>query len=450
MVSRAALVRHPVAIAGVVLTTISALLFIALVIAEASGLIRNPYAGLIVYVLVPAIFVVGLLLLPLGLWLEARRQRLRPAKTRDWPVLDFGRPTVRRGALFVLALTAVNLLLIALATAGAVHTMETPTFCGQTCHEPMHPQFTAWQAAPHSQVSCTACHVGGGARALIHSKLAGARQLYHVIVGRIPRPIPGVADMRPALEVCGSCHWAGHDEGELLRVKRDFADDEANSETATTLRLLVGGAGRPTSAGRAIHWHADPGVRVEFVYTDPERQTIPYVKSTDRQGRVKEYRVEGTADAELAGGTRRVMDCIDCHNVAAHRIAPTPEQAVDRAIASGGISRELPFVRREGVRLVKSDYATQDEGIAAIATGLKAFYTGRGQFDEGNLARSIAALQEVYRRNVFPLMKVTFGVYPDNIGHTTSNGCFRCHDGGHVAADGTAISADCDYCHQIE
>jgi hypothetical protein len=44
-------------------------------------------------------------------------------------------------------------------------------------------------------------------------------------------------------------------------------------------------------------------------------------------------------------------------------------------------------------------------------------------------------------------MKVTFGVYPNNIGHVTSNRCFRCHDGGHTASDGTSISADCEYCH---
>ena len=40
-------------------------------------------------------------------------------------------------------------------------------------------------------------------------------------------------------------------------------------------------------------------------------------------------------------------------------------------------------------------------------------------------------------------MKVTWGVYRDNLGHTTSDGCFRCHDGSHVAKDGTMISADC-------
>jgi hypothetical protein len=44
-------------------------------------------------------------------------------------------------------------------------------------------------------------------------------------------------------------------------------------------------------------------------------------------------------------------------------------------------------------------------------------------------------------------MKVTWGVYLDNLGHTTSNGCFRCHDGSHVARDGSSINADCASCH---
>jgi hypothetical protein len=43
---------------------------------------------------------------------------------------------------------------------------------------------------------------------------------------------------------------------------------------------------------------------------------------------------------------------------------------------------------------------------------------------------------------------VTFGTYPDNLGHITTPGCVRCHDGTHVAKDGTSINADCEYCHK--
>ncbi len=70
---------------------------------------------------------------------------------------------------------------------------------------------------------------------------------------------------------------------------------------------------------------------------------------------------------------------------------------------------------------------------------------------DAQVTGAVAALQNIYRRNVFPEMKVTFGTYPDNLGHTTSSGCFRCHDGSLVAKDGTSISSDCEYCHkQIE
>ena len=35
-------------------------------------------------------------------------------------------------------------------------------------------------------------------------------------------------------------------------------------------------------------------------------------------------------------------------------------------------------------------------------------------------------------------MKVTWGTHPNHIGHMNYPGCFRCHDGGHAAKDGTS------------
>ena len=143
--------------------------------------------------------------------------------------------------------------------------------------------------------------------------------------------------------------------------------------------------------------------------------------------------------------------CVDCHNVVAHRVAPTPEQAVDAALAAGRIDRGLPFVRREAVRLMKSTYQTSDEAARVIDEDLRKFYTSRGRAVDAQVTGAVTALQTIYRRNVFPIMKVTFGTYPDNLGHMTSSGCFRCHDGSLTAKDGTTINADCEYCHkQIE
>ena len=145
------LARHPVSLAGVVLTTASAVGFVALLIALLFGLFNNPYAALVVFVALPALFVLGLLLIPFGMWLEHRRLVRHPDAAREWFVIDFRSPTTRRRAVMLIALTAVNAVIVLVAGYGALHSMESPSFCGQACHEPMHPQFTAWQDAPHSR-----------------------------------------------------------------------------------------------------------------------------------------------------------------------------------------------------------------------------------------------------------------------------------------------------------
>jgi nitrate/TMAO reductase-like tetraheme cytochrome c subunit len=447
-VRNSALLRHPVSLAGAMLATAGAVAFIALFVAELLGLLHNPYAALVVFVAVPAILVIGLLLIPFGMWLERRRLLRHPGSEREWFVIDFRSPATRRRALMVVALTVVNIAIVLLAGHGSLQSMESPSFCGQACHTPMHPQFTAWQNAPHSQVTCVQCHIGEGGRAFVKYKMNGLRQLYHVATGHYPRPIPGVADLRPANEVCGSCHWPGKGFGDVVRIKRAFADDEANTETATILQLFLGGPGAPTAAGRAIHWHADPRVQIEFIHTDIERQTITFVTYTDAQGRVREFTAEGATPEELAKGSRRAMDCVDCHNVAAHRIATAPEEAVDEAIAAGRLDRGLPFVRREGVRLMKANHSTREGGAQMISDELRMFYAGQGRGGDPRVAKAATALQAIYQRNVFPDMKVSFGTYPDNLGHTASVGCFRCHDGSLVAKDGSSIGSDCEYCHK--
>jgi hypothetical protein len=171
---------------------------------------------------------------------------------------------------------------------------------------------------------------------------------------------------------------------------------------------------------------------------------------TDAKGQVRYVATD--AKPEAAGAAdRRTMDCVDCHNTVGHPISPTPEQAVDRAIAAAMVSHELPFARRESLRLVKASYPSEEEGVRAIEEGLRSFYRTRGSIDQQALARTVGAVQELYRRNVFPSMKVTWGSYPDNKGHVTSNGCFRCHARFTRPRDGSKISGDCEYAtKQIE
>ena len=65
------------------------------------------------------------------------------------------------------------------------------------------------------------------------------------------------------------------------------------------------------------------------------------------------------------------------------------------------------------------------------------------------MAASGKELAAIWSRNIFPEMKVTWGAYPVNLGHTDFPGCFRCHDGSHAAKDGKSISQDCNACHNL-
>jgi len=448
-VTKSALLRHPLTVVGALMATVSAVAFIALAIALLMGMFhRSPYAGLVVFVAIPAVFITGLLFMPLGMWLQRRRLQRHPEAEHDWPVLDFRRADVRRRALLFTALTAANVIVITLAGYGSLHWMESPSFCGQVCHTPMQVQFTAWQAAPHRQVACVDCHIGGGVKGFVYAKAAGTRQLWHVVTGAIPRPVPPGAEM-PAgtqAQTCLGCHDPARIVGDRLRVIREYADDEASTETKTVLQLHVG---MLSASGRAIHWHANPSTRIEYIATDDGHQTIPYVRLTDARGTVKEFRADGVTDQVIRDGHRRTMDCIDCHNTVGHPIAATAELAVDRAIAAAQVSRQLPNVRRESVRLLKASYPSADAATEQIGQGLRTLYAARtAPPDQQALARTVTALQGLYRRSVFPTMKVTWGSYPDNRGHVTSNGCFRCHDDSHKAADGSTISGDCEYCHK--
>jgi hypothetical protein len=445
----AALLRHPLSIAGALITTASAVVFIALLIAELTGMLDNPYAGLVVFVAIPALFVLGLLLIPLGVRLDRRRQ-LRDGEEADWPIIDFRKTHVRRTALAIAALTAVNVVILLLAGYGSLHYMESPGFCGQACHKPMHPQFTAWRNASHARIACVKCHVTEGAKGFAEAKFSGIRQLVHVVTNSMPAPIPSGTRLREGAQaaLCLECHQPERIAGDQIHLIREYADDEANTETLTILQMHTGAT---STSGRAIHWHADPKNHVEYVATDESRQTIPYVRVTDASGKVKEYASPEATD-QIRSGPKQTMDCIDCHNTVGHPIAPTPEKGVDGAIAAGLVSRQLPHVRREAVRLMTAHASDARDAAPAIERELREVYASRrGPNDQQTVAQTAGAVQALYRSNVFPDMKVTWGTYPNNKGHMTSNGCFRCHDGTHEAKDGSSINADCEYCHkQIE
>ena len=145
------------------------------------------------------------------------------------------------------------------------------------------------------------------------------------------------------------------------------------------------------------------------------------------------------------------MDCVDCHNRPAHNYR-SPEYEVDLALSEGRIDKTLPFIKREGVRiLTEKEYASHDEARAGIAAAVKDFYAKNYPDLAGSeaIAQAGQALGDAYTWNNFPHMKVTWNLYPNHIGHQDSPGCFRCHDNKHKTDDGKKVGKKCNTCHNL-
>ena len=66
------------------------------------------------------------------------------------------------------------------------------------------------------------------------------------------------------------------------------------------------------------------------------------------------------------------------------------------------------------MRLVKASYPSENDAMRAIESGLRDFYASHGSSaDQQARGAEHHGRQDVYRRNVFPTMMVSFGSYPD-------------------------------------
>jgi len=444
--------NNPISLIGGALTSASALTLIGfwVVAIFGHGGSSNPYIGIIFDLCLPALFVLGLLLIPLGMWLRHRYLTKLDRLPAVYPKIDLADPIFRHGIDFVIIATFINFVIVGTASYRGVAYMDSPNFCGQTCHV-MHPEYTAYNIAAHSHVACTDCHVGNGTAAYIKAKVNGTKQLVEVAFNSYPRPIPSpVESLRPAREICEGCHTPAKFIGEKLIVKSSFADDEQNSKTQTMILLHLGGR---DSLSQLSGIHGVHLGHIEYIATEPTRTNIPWVQKRNADGSETVF-ATAAAGSGIPKGERRVMDCIDCHNRAAHTFV-TAEEALNRAMSEGAVSAQLPWVHKEGLQLLHASYSSEDEARSKIPAQLEAFY--RSSHPEV-LSTKAALLKSagdelvtIYSQNVFPAMKVTWGTHPNNIGHTDYPGCFRCHDGDHAAKDRPSVSItnDCAACHNL-
>ena len=441
--------NNPISLAGGAITSASGVTIIGYWLAEILGRREaNPYLGIIFFLLLPAVFIAGLLLIPIGVFVRRKKLQKVGQIPAEFPKIDFNDRMFRHGIDIVLMATIVNLLVVSIATYRGAAYMDSPQFCGQSCHV-MHPEYTAYKISAHSHVACVDCHIGAGAAAYFSAKVNGTRQLVEVAFDRYPTPIPSpVQNLRPAREICEGCHTPARFVGDKLLVKSTFADDATNTETQTVLVLHLGGR---DSLSQLSGIHGTHLGHIEYIATDADRATIPWVQKRNPDGSETVFAASALKGA-LPNGEHRLMDCIDCHNRAAHTFV-TAENALNRAMAEGAVSPDLPWVHKQGLALLNASYTSEAEALTQIPLQLAAFY--RAQHPEV-MATKAALVQSagnelatLYSQNVFPFMKVTWGTHPDNIGHMSYPGCFRCHDGDHAASNGKSITQDCTVCHNL-
>jgi nitrate/TMAO reductase-like tetraheme cytochrome c subunit len=438
------LTLHWLSLLGSALVTTAVISLLFVLPLQFRGHVENPYAGIVFFLILPAIFFAGLALIPIGLYLGKRRHKGLGETPLD------RKAALRRLAWFFGVTTILNIVIGTQVTYRAVEHMETQQFCGQTCHV-MHPQYAAYQNSPHSRVECVGCHVAPGASGWLASKTAGTRQLIEMVRGNYSRPIPGALEsgrLVSASGTCENCHWAQRFGSVRLRVITSYAEDEKNSRTQTVLMMMVGG-----SRFKGIHGsHFGPGIQIRYAPSDPTRQTIPWVEyQNTTTGVDRVFASSDSAPDASKNLPKYEMQCVDCHNRPAHTFE-SASRGMDDAMALGDISVSLPFIKKKGVEVLKAGYSSSQEASEKIPAALVSYYQQTYPEVYANQSQNVQsaaqAVLAIYNRNVFPNMKVDWGTYPNNLGHVDFPGCFRCHDGGHTAASGETITQDCNACHE--
>ena len=379
----------------------------------------------------------------------------------------------RRGILLVVLVFAGFGSLLTMGGLKFAGYSESSSFCSK-CHQ-MGPEMRAYQASAHSELPCADCHVNPGVTGWVKAKVKGTQQLIEVLTGNFPQPIPPPdhSELPPVSATCLKCHSLDSitkNGGPIRLVLRPtYQSDATNSRQTVAVVLrpqgLLGAtdASAPASStGRGVHWHVQ--LKVTYLSSDVRTQSIDEVSVKNADGTTDTYisaakvSISSNVTPDLANlqatEKQHTMDCLDCHNRAGHG-NPSPSQAVDSAISTGTISATIPFIKRNAVDLLSQNFKTLAEADAAIDSMITFYQTNYADFLSKNRPIVIAALTQlksIYGQLATPEMKVYASTYPDNLGHQSAPGCFRCHDGGHYKVVNGKVTNDvipstCSTCH---
>lgn len=366
----------------------------------------------------------------------------------------------RCGALVVrtcnltLVIGVIAAFFIALGLGGVLAWEYTNSseFCASACHD-VHPEETAaYSSSYHAKVKCVECHMGRlPVLKAAMVKLTHMGHLWSMIAGDYDRPMVAHS-MRPATQSCERCHWPKAFHDDRLRVINHYQTDEKSTQISTRLILHTGGGtGRGESGAKGIHWHVEQKLR--YIATDAQKLHIPWVEVTHEDGSRTTYTdvTNPLSASEIENSEKRLMDCMDCHNRVGHPFE-VPEEAVDNAITLGHLDRKLPYAKAWAMRLLSHDYTTREQADQLAEATREAYSEEYPLFFTEHreaIDRSEAVMKELLYRIKFSHPKVSWRSFPDHSSHNHFPGCFRCHDGKHLSAEGDSVRLHCNICHDI-
>jgi hypothetical protein len=192
---------------------------------------------------------------------------------------------------------------------------------------------------------------------------------------------------------------------------------------------------------------------VTYVATDEKRQDIVWVRFKQRDGSVVEYTASDSTltPEQIRTSPKRRMDCVDCHNRPAH-VYVSPNAAVDRSFAADKLDVSLPFLKKVSVDVLSKKYGSTPEALGTIEREVPEYY--KKNYPEifttkaASIRGAVNEIRRIYSTYFFPEMNTDWQSHNSNIGHYTSIGCYRCHDGRHVSPTGKKIRTECNICHE--
>ena len=196
---------NSVSLVGLIIAGFNAAFIVFLSLIEALSTRAHPYADLVIWLILPALVLFGVLLIIIGIRRERRKER--KARLLDAPlIVDFNDPKHRRTAALLLMGFLLLSLLYAFAGYKAYDFTESKTFCGTMCHAVMGPESRSHAFSVHAEIGYVDSRVG---RSEVFSPLTNARgrgsflKSCSMVSKTDSDP---VADLRPSQDVCEQCH----------------------------------------------------------------------------------------------------------------------------------------------------------------------------------------------------------------------------------------------------